>query len=128
MLMTVLSGLRKTVVVMAIIAPLLAAGDILLAQDEAPLRVGGDVTSPRKVSGAPPVYPDIARRAGIQGIVIIETIIDADGNVTNLSVLKGEPLLNQAAVDAVATWKFRPATLQGRPVKVRYTLTVDFRL
>jgi periplasmic protein TonB len=61
--------------------------------------------------------------------VIVEAIIDKDGKVTNVRVLKGLPMgLDQAAVDAVKNWRFRPATLNGRPVSVYYSLTVNFRL
>jgi TonB family protein len=61
--------------------------------------------------------------------VILEAIIDEEGNVGNTRVLKGLPMgLDKAAMDAVQTWKFKPATLEGRPVKVYYVLTVNFRV
>jgi TonB family protein len=92
-----------------------------------PYRVGDKVTRPEKISGAAPVYTELARRAQISGTVILEAIIDEQGNVENAKVLKGQPMgLDQAAVDAVQTWKFKPATLEGRPVKVYYVLTVNF--
>ena len=121
--MMVRSGLLKNVFVMAIIVPLLAAAD------EAPLRVGGDVTRPDKISEPPPVYTELARKARVQGTVIIEAIIDTQGNVVDARVLKGLPMgLDRAALDAVDKWKFKPATLKGEPVKVYYTLTVNFKL
>jgi protein TonB len=62
-------------------------------------------------------------------VVIVEAIIDEKGNVTNARVLKGQPMgLDKAAIDAVTRWKFKPATLQGRPVKVYYSLTVNFQV
>jgi protein TonB len=62
-------------------------------------------------------------------VVIVEAIIDKNGNVTNVRVLKPLPMgLDQAAVDAVENWKFKPATLNGKPVDVFYNLTVNFRL
>jgi TonB family protein len=94
-----------------------------------PHRVGDNVTRPEKISGAVPVYTEIARKARVQGVVIVEAIIDEQGDVTNTNILKGLPLgLDQAAVEAVKTWKFKPAMLEGRPVKVYYTLTVNFKV
>ena len=94
-----------------------------------PFRVGGEVLAPVKISGAPPVYTETARKARITGTVIVEAIIDEQGNVTMPRVLKGLPMgLDQAAVEAVETWKFKPATLKGRPVKVYYVLTVSFQV
>lgn len=87
------------------------------------------VTRPEKISGAPPVYTEMARRAGVEGVVIVESVIDEEGNVTNTRILRGLPMgLNEAALEALETWKFKPATLEGRPVKVYYTLTVNFKI
>jgi protein TonB len=96
---------------------------------EAPLRVGGDVKAPTVINRVEPVYPEVARKARISGIVIVECIIDKTGNVTNVQVLKPLPFgLDQAAVDAVRRWKFRPGTLNGQPVDVIFNLTVNFKL
>lgn len=117
--------LLKNVVVMAIIVPLLAAAAVA----EEPLRVGGDVTRPEIISEPPPVYTELARKARVQGTVIVDAIIDTEGNVANAHVLKGLPMgLAQAALDAVQKWKFKPATLKGKPVNVYYTLIVNFKL
>jgi len=94
-----------------------------------PIRVGGDVKAPVKITYPSPQYTEIARKARIQGVVIVEAIIDKEGNVTNVKVLKGLPMgLDQAAVDAVSRWKFEPGTLNGKPVAVVYNLTVNFQL
>lgn len=98
-------------------------------EPEGPIRVGGDVKKPEKISGPQPQYTEIARKARIQGVVIVEAIINKQGNVTNVKVLKPLPMgLDQAAVDAVKKWVFKPATLNGKPVEVYYNLTVNFRL
>jgi TonB family protein len=92
-----------------------------------PRRVGGEVARPEKIGGANPQYTGLARAFGIQGIVILEAIIDEAGDVRCLRPLKRLPLgLTESAMSAVQDWKFKPATLNGEPVKVYYTLTVNF--
>lgn len=94
-----------------------------------PYRVGDNVTRPEKLSGAPPMYTEVARKARVQGVVILEAIIDELGDVVNARILKGLPMgLDKSALEAVKTWKFKPATLDGRPVKVYYTLTINFQV
>jgi len=101
----------------------------VVVDDAPPLRVGGGVSRPEKISGSPPVYTEVARRARVTGVVIVEAIIDENGNVTDARVLKGLPMgLDRAALDAVQDWKFKPAQFQGRNVKVYYTLTVNFQV
>jgi len=93
------------------------------------MRVGGDVAPPIAVTRVEPVYTDVARKARISGVVIIETIIDRNGNVTDARVLKGLPLgLDQSALEAIKRWKFKAGTLNGQPVPVIFTLTVNFQL
>ena len=93
------------------------------------IQVGGNVTRPQKIFGPNPRYTEIARKARIQGVVIVQAIIDKGGNVTAVRVLKPLPMgLDQAAVEAIKKWKFEPATLNGKPVDVYYNLTVNFRL
>ena len=94
-----------------------------------PIRVGGDVKPPNKLYSPSPQYTEIARKARITGVVIVEAIIDKQGNVTNVKILKGLPMgLDQAAVDAVKRWRFEAATLNGKPVAVIYNLTINFQL
>ena len=94
-----------------------------------PLRVGGDVLPPVKLYAPPPAYPEMARRARIQGRVHLEAVIDTAGRVGSIRVVEGLPLgLDRAAVEAVSTWRFEPATYQGEPVAVIYNLTIFFRL
>lgn len=94
-----------------------------------PYRVGGNVTRPEKIAGRPPEYTIEARKERVTGVVILEAVIDEQGNVKNLKVLKGlHAGLDQAALEAVRSWKFTPARLDGTPVPVYYTLTVSFTL
>jgi protein TonB len=91
-----------------------------------PVRVGGRIEAPRKLRHVDPVYPELARRAGVTGIVILECVIDREGGVDRVAVLRGHPLLDAAAVDAVRRWRYRPTLLNGVPVEVVMTVTVRF--
>lgn len=94
-----------------------------------PLRVGGDVKAPQLVNKVEPSYPEAARKARMEGVVILEAIITAQGTVEDVKVLKSvNPLLDSAAQRAVQQWKYRPATLNGRAVRVYLTVTVTFNL
>ena len=92
------------------------------------LRIGGEISAPRKLRDVAPVYPDLARQAGIQGIVILECTIDRSGRVTDVSVLRGLPTLDAAAMEAVRQWVYSPTLVDGVPVPVIMTVTVQFRL
>jgi len=94
-----------------------------------PYRVGGDVKAPVLINRVEPAYTEEARQARIMGIVIVEATIGQDGLVKNVRVLKPLPFgLDQAAVDAVKQWTFKPATFNGQPVDVLFNLTVNFKL
>ena len=95
---------------------------------QAPVRVGGAIKQPTKLKNVPPVYPPIAQSARVQGVVIIEATIGADGKVKDAKVLRSIPLLDQAALDAVKQWQFTPTLLNGVPVSVIMTVTVNFTL
>jgi protein TonB len=92
------------------------------------VRVGGQIKEPKKLKNVPPVYPDIAKQARVQGVVILECTISPQGKVTDVKVLRGIPLLDQAAIDAVKQWVYTPTLLNGVPVPVIMTVTVNFRL
>ena len=93
-----------------------------------PVRVGSTIRQPMKIGGSDPVYPPMARAAGIQGIVIIEATIGADGHVVNARILRSMPLLDEAALEAVRSWEYTPTLLNGVPVPVIMTVTVQFTL
>ena len=92
------------------------------------VRVGGNVSQPTKTKHVAPVYPPLAQSASVQGVVIIEAIIGGDGKVQDARVLRSIPLLDQAALDAVKQWEFTPTMLNGSPVAVIMTVTLQFTL
>ncbi|MEM7584968.1 MAG: energy transducer TonB [Acidobacteriota bacterium] len=94
-----------------------------------PVVVDGDIKPPLPIEKTPPVYTAAAKEAGVEGVVIVEAIIEADGVVSEVTVLKGLPHgLSEAAAEAIEHWRFEPAELDGEPVQVRYNLTINFRL
>jgi protein TonB len=93
-----------------------------------PIRLHSGMQAPQKIVDVTPVYPELARAARRGGLVILEAVISAKGHVESVRVLRGVPLLEQAAVDAVRQWRFTPALLNGQPVPVVMTVTVNFNL
>jgi protein TonB len=92
------------------------------------VRVGGQIKEPKKTKDVPPQYPDIAKQARVQGVVILECTISPQGRVSDVKILRGIPLLNEAALTAVKQWVYSPTLLNGVPVPVIMTVTVNFRL
>ena len=90
------------------------------------VRVGGQIRPPIKMKDVAPVYPAIAQSARVQGDVVIEATIDEEGKVADTKVVKSVPLLDQAALDAVKQWEYRPSLLNGVPTPVVTTITVKF--
>jgi protein TonB len=93
-----------------------------------PMRVHAGMQAPVKVVHVDPIYPAIAQTARVQGVVILEAIIDERGLVKSVSVLRSIPLLDRAAEDAVRQWRFTPARLNGEAVPVVMTVTVRFTI
>lgn len=93
-----------------------------------PLPVGGDVKPARLISSARPIYPSIARSQRVSGDVVVDALIDEQGHVTTMKVLSGPSLLHQAATEALRQWKYQPATLDGKPVSMHLSVTLQFRL
>jgi TonB family protein len=76
----------------------------------------------------PPEYPELARRARVEGEVVLKISVNEEGYVSNVEVISGHQLLRQAAVDAVKQWRYEPTVLNGKPVPVIATITVNFVL
>jgi protein TonB len=91
-----------------------------------PVRVGGNVKPPRLLSGPAPIYPILARQSRIQGIVVIEAIIDEHGNVIEMHAISGHPLLIPAAMKAVSQRKYEPTILDGQATPVNLRVEVTF--
>src|SRR6202521_6062369 len=91
-----------------------------------PVRVGGDVKPPRLLSGPAPIYPILAQQSRIQGIVVIEAIIDEHGNVIEMRAISGHPLLIPAAMKAVSQRKYEPTVLDGEATPVNLRVEVNF--
>ena len=94
-----------------------------------PYRVGGEIQEPEKIHHVNPEYPELARRARLEGFVILQAHIDPSGNVIVAEVLRGLGLgLDVAAADAVRQWKYTPTLYNGQPVEVILTVNVVFQL
>ena len=92
------------------------------------IHVGGNVQAALLISGPKPVYPLIAREARVQGTVELKAIIGKDGRVAKVQVADGNPLLVNAALEAVRKWVYRPTYLNGVPVEVATEIDVTFEL
>jgi protein TonB len=93
-----------------------------------PYRVGGKVQAPRIIQEVQPVYPILAKAVHVHGDVVIDSVIDAHGNITEMKLMSGNPLLVTAAFDAVRQWKYQPTLLNGEAVPVEMEVTVHFNL
>ena len=91
-------------------------------------RPGGLVEPPTKLRHVQPVYPELAIRTGGQGVVVLECVIDPSGHVADVKVLRGHPLLDDAARAAVRQWVYAPTKLNNLPVAVLLMVTVQFRI
>jgi TonB family protein len=89
---------------------------------------GGRAAEPELLVSSAPIYPAMARQARVEGQVTIDAVIDTTGKLTNMTVISGPPLLQQAALDSLRTWKYRPGYLDEKPVSTKTSITVNFRL
>ena len=94
----------------------------------APVRVGGELKAPALVEPVAPEYPPIAVQARVQGVVILEAVVDLYGRVEDVRVLRSIPLLDKAAITAVRQWRYSPLLLNGAPERFVLTVTVSFSL
>ena len=95
---------------------------------KAPIRVGGRVMPPRQIYAPEPVYPPLAKQAKIQGDVVIDAVIDVQGNIVQMQVISGHPLLIPSATEALRKWRYQPTYLNDEPVPVQFLITIRFRL
>ncbi len=107
---------------------LLGDSDRSAGGSDEPFRVGGGIRPPAKIVNADPVYPPEAREARVQGVVIMEATISRTGEVSDVEVLRSVPLLDEAAVAAVRQWRYEPTLVDGEPVSILMTVTMNFRL
>jgi protein TonB len=104
------------------------ASAMAASSSTAPLRVGGRIREPRLLSQVTPAYPPIVRKARIQGDVVLEAVINTEGDVVEVHAISGNEFLFRSAIDAVSQWKYAPTILDGQVFPVRLRITVSFRL
>jgi protein TonB len=92
------------------------------------IRISAGVTKGMCIHREEPVYPTLARAARVQGDVVLSAIIDTSGQIQNLQLVSGHPMLVPAAITAVRQWRYKPYLLNGQPVEVETTITVIFTL
>jgi protein TonB len=95
---------------------------------KAAIRVGGNVQNSKLIQKIDPIYPELAKRARVAGFVLLQVTVDEQGTVSGIKLIRGHPLLNQSALDAVGKWRYSPTLLNGEPVGVIATVTVNFVL
>ena len=117
------------------IADVVSSGDLvapipppLPPRPKDPVRVGGRISPPTKLTHVNPIYPPIPLAAKKEGLVILEALIGEDGAVRDVRVLRSAPLFDEAAITAVKQWRFSPTLLNGEPVPLVMTVTVGFTL
>jgi TonB family protein len=94
------------------------------------IRIGGNVEAAKVITKVQPIYPEGAKAAGAQGPVLLHAIVSKDGRPLSLQVLNSQinPDLARAAVEAVSQWRYQPTLLNGEPVEIDTTITVNFTL
>jgi protein TonB len=93
-----------------------------------PLVISGEIRKPIRVKEVRPDYPEHARRARLEGDVVLEVVVDREGEVESVRVLSGNEIFRRSAVEAVRRWRYRPALQNGTPVKVVMSVIVEFRI
>jgi TonB family protein len=95
---------------------------------KSPLKVAPDIMEGRIVHEVTPEYPESARQAGVEGTVLLDVVINSEGAVTGVNSVSGPEVLSRAAMDAVRWWRYQPYLVNGQPVTIESTVTVNFRL
>ena len=108
--------------------PTEAPEPVLQPTKKTPIRVGGNVQASRLIHRVEPEYPELAKRARVSGRVIMQVIVSEAGAVEEVKIIRGHPLLNEAALRAVRQWRYSPYFLNGEPIPVTATVTVNFVL
>jgi TonB family protein len=93
-----------------------------------PVNVSSGIMAANVLSAPQPSYPKLASLTRMQGAVVMQAIISKEGTIENVHVIKGHRLLRGAATNAVRTWRYRPYLVNGHPVVVATTVSVDFKL
>lgn len=106
----------------------MAAVPKFVAQTPQRIRISQGVTRGLLIHREEPPYPPLARAARVQGEVVLNAIIDTNGQIQNLQLVSGHPMLVPAAIAAVKQWRYKPYLLNGTPVEVETTITVIFTL
>jgi len=101
---------------------------VIHAENKGPARVSSGVMTGLLIDKTMPVYPAIAKAAGVQGTVVLQATISKSGTIENLRAISGPAMLQQAALDAVKTWRYRPYLLNDQPIEVETTVNVVFSL
>jgi protein TonB len=97
--------------------------------DDRPRRIDSTITPPFVISRVTPVYPELARRARLEGKVFLEAVVTKDGAVQEIRELRSSNrMFTEAAIAAVSQWRYQPALMDGRPVAVYITIVVSFDL
>ena len=100
----------------------------IIGEETAPVRPIGTIKPPRLIHSVSPAFPEIARQARVEGVIILECVTDIQGRVVEVKVVRSIPLLDQAAIDAVRQWVYEPLVINGRPRGVVFNVKVRFEL
>jgi protein TonB len=92
------------------------------------VRIGGQIAQPKLIRQVKPVYPDLAVQSRVSALVILEAEVDTRGRVKTVKVLRGHPLFDDSAIEAVKQWRYQPLLLNGEPTGFILTVTVNFNL
>jgi protein TonB len=92
------------------------------------VRIGGQIKEPKKIRNVNPVYPDLAVQSRVSALVILEAEVDTRGHVKATRILRGHPLFDEAAQEAVKQWRYQPLLLNGEPTGFILTVTINFNL